>query len=191
MAVVRHRFRLLRPAHGHHRQRHQHQHLRRKPDGQHQRRLLHPQRHWSWSQLVQHEVSSLSQRVVPAPWGPRAPSSTEPASATSAATHTAGPGYIQNNASLFKDFVLHENWVLDLRADAFQLTNSPQFASPSTSYHQRHLWTGHQHGRERHRDQRNRRRPHLAVLGHVALLSKPASATLIGGSWHDKLAQRF
>ena len=42
-----------------------------------------------------------------------------------------GPGYIQNNASLFKDFVLHENWVLDLRADAFQLTNSPQFASPS------------------------------------------------------------
>ncbi len=44
-----------------------------------------------------------------------------------------GPGYIQNNASLFKDFVLHENWTFVFRCDAFQLTNSPQFASPATS----------------------------------------------------------
>ncbi len=44
-----------------------------------------------------------------------------------------GPGYIQDNASLFKDFVLHENWVLDARLDAYQLTNSPQFSNPSTS----------------------------------------------------------
>jgi len=44
-----------------------------------------------------------------------------------------GPGYIQNNASLFKTFVLRENWVLEARCDAFQLTNSPQFASPSSS----------------------------------------------------------
>jgi len=44
-----------------------------------------------------------------------------------------GPGYIQNNASLFKTFYLHENWTFDFRCDAFQLTNSPQFGSPSTS----------------------------------------------------------
>jgi hypothetical protein len=45
-----------------------------------------------------------------------------------------GPGYIQNNASLFKDFVLHESWTFAFRVDAFQLTNSPQFSSPSNSY---------------------------------------------------------
>ncbi len=44
-----------------------------------------------------------------------------------------GPGYIQNNASLFKSFVLHENWTFDFRCDAFQLTNSPAFSSPSNS----------------------------------------------------------
>jgi hypothetical protein len=44
-----------------------------------------------------------------------------------------GPGYIQNNVSLLKTFVLHENWAFDFRCDAFQLTNSPQFASPSNS----------------------------------------------------------
>ncbi|MGB8030818.1 MAG: carboxypeptidase regulatory-like domain-containing protein [Terracidiphilus sp.] len=45
-----------------------------------------------------------------------------------------GPGYIQNNALLFKTFVLHENWTFDFRCDAFQLTNSPQFASPQNSF---------------------------------------------------------
>ncbi|MFZ1939927.1 MAG: carboxypeptidase regulatory-like domain-containing protein [Terracidiphilus sp.] len=44
-----------------------------------------------------------------------------------------GPGYVQNNASVFKDFVLHENWAFNFRCDAFQLTNSPQFASPSAT----------------------------------------------------------
>lgn len=44
-----------------------------------------------------------------------------------------GPGYIQNNASLFKNFVLHENWTFDFRCDAFQLTNSPEFNSPQNS----------------------------------------------------------
>jgi hypothetical protein len=44
-----------------------------------------------------------------------------------------GPGYVQNNASLFKTFVLHESWTFDFRCDAFQLTNSPQFASPQNS----------------------------------------------------------
>ncbi len=44
-----------------------------------------------------------------------------------------GPGYMQNNASLFKNFEIHENWVFAFRFDAFQLTNSPQFSSPSNS----------------------------------------------------------
>jgi len=44
-----------------------------------------------------------------------------------------GPGYIQNNASLLKDFAIHENWVFTFRADAFQLTNSPEFNSPANS----------------------------------------------------------
>jgi len=44
-----------------------------------------------------------------------------------------GPGYIQNNASLFKSFVLHENCTFDFRCDAFQLTNSPAFSGPSNS----------------------------------------------------------
>jgi len=44
-----------------------------------------------------------------------------------------GPAYVQDNASLFKDFVLHENWVLDARLDAYQLTNTPQFSNPQGS----------------------------------------------------------
>ena len=44
-----------------------------------------------------------------------------------------GPGYIQNNASLFKIFTLRESWQLEARIDAYQLSNSPQFNSPSSS----------------------------------------------------------
>ena len=75
----------------------------------------------------------LAANGLTAPWGPRAHWFTGRASATSAET-IPGPGYMQNNASLFKTFVLRENWVLEARCDAFQLTNSPQFASPSSSF---------------------------------------------------------
>ncbi|MFT4112429.1 carboxypeptidase regulatory-like domain-containing protein [Silvibacterium sp.] len=44
-----------------------------------------------------------------------------------------GPGYIQDNVSLFKTFRLWEELSLETRADAFQLSNTPQFASPSSS----------------------------------------------------------
>lgn len=44
-----------------------------------------------------------------------------------------GPGYIQDNASLFKIFTLRESWRLETRVDAYQLSNSPQFANPSAS----------------------------------------------------------
>ena len=44
-----------------------------------------------------------------------------------------GPGYIQDNLSAFKTFALWENMSLQARADAFQLSNSPQFNSPSAT----------------------------------------------------------
>ena len=45
-----------------------------------------------------------------------------------------GPGYIQDNLSVFKTFAIWESVSLEARADAFQLSNSPQFASPQGSY---------------------------------------------------------
>jgi len=44
-----------------------------------------------------------------------------------------GPGYVQDNVSLFKTFVIRESLSLEARADAFQLSNTPQFNSPSAS----------------------------------------------------------
>ena len=45
-----------------------------------------------------------------------------------------GPGYIQDNVSLFKTFPIKESLSFEFRADAFQLSNTPQFASPNSSY---------------------------------------------------------
>jgi hypothetical protein len=39
-----------------------------------------------------------------------------------------GPGYIQDNFSLFKSFNLYREAALETRIDAFQLSNTPQFA---------------------------------------------------------------
>jgi Carboxypeptidase regulatory-like domain len=44
-----------------------------------------------------------------------------------------GPGYIQDNVSVFKTFAIWESVSLETRADAFQLSNSPQFNSPQNS----------------------------------------------------------
>jgi hypothetical protein len=47
-----------------------------------------------------------------------------------------GPGYVQNNFSVFKRFTIYRETGLEFRVDAFQLTNTPQFvittASPPT-----------------------------------------------------------
>ena len=43
-----------------------------------------------------------------------------------------GPGYLQNNFSLFKSFRLWREVALETRVDAFQLTNTPQFANPNS-----------------------------------------------------------
>jgi hypothetical protein len=44
-----------------------------------------------------------------------------------------GPGYIADNVSVFKSFAIWESVSLETRADAFQLSNSPQFNSPQNS----------------------------------------------------------
>ncbi len=42
-----------------------------------------------------------------------------------------GPGYIQNNLSLFKGFHVYRESTLEIRVDAFQLSNTPQFGLPN------------------------------------------------------------
>jgi hypothetical protein len=42
-----------------------------------------------------------------------------------------GPGYIQDNASISKQIVLFREIDLEARIDAFQLSNTPQFANPN------------------------------------------------------------
>lgn len=44
-----------------------------------------------------------------------------------------GPGYIQDNFSIFKKFALYRETALEVRLDAFQLSNTPQFALPNGS----------------------------------------------------------
>jgi len=44
-----------------------------------------------------------------------------------------GPGYLQDNFSLFKAFRLVRELQLETRIDAFQLSNTPQFANPNSS----------------------------------------------------------
>ncbi len=44
-----------------------------------------------------------------------------------------GPGFVQNNLSLSKRFAVWRETSLIARIDAFQLTNSPQFANPNSS----------------------------------------------------------
>ena len=43
-----------------------------------------------------------------------------------------GPGYIQDNISLFKKFTIFREMALETRIDAFQLSNTPQFANPNS-----------------------------------------------------------
>jgi hypothetical protein len=44
-----------------------------------------------------------------------------------------GPGYFQNNFSVFKRFTVYRETSLEFRVDAFQLTNTPQFGQPNGS----------------------------------------------------------
>ena len=44
-----------------------------------------------------------------------------------------GPGYIQDNFSLFKSFNIYRETALETRIEAFQLSNTPQFANPTSN----------------------------------------------------------
>jgi hypothetical protein len=44
-----------------------------------------------------------------------------------------GPGYVQDNFSLFKSFNLYRETSLVTRFDALQLSNTPQFANPTSN----------------------------------------------------------
>jgi Carboxypeptidase regulatory-like domain len=44
-----------------------------------------------------------------------------------------GPGYIQDNVSLFKSFNLYREAAMETRIEAFQLSNTPQFANPTSN----------------------------------------------------------
>jgi len=43
-----------------------------------------------------------------------------------------GPGYVQDNISLFKSFPIFREASMETRIDVFQLSNTPQFANPNT-----------------------------------------------------------
>jgi hypothetical protein len=43
-----------------------------------------------------------------------------------------GPGYIQDNISLFKSFSIFREAALETRIEAFQLSNTPQFNNPNS-----------------------------------------------------------
>ena len=43
-----------------------------------------------------------------------------------------GPGYIQDNLSIFKSFPIFREASLETRVDAFQLSNTPQFGNPNS-----------------------------------------------------------
>jgi hypothetical protein len=43
-----------------------------------------------------------------------------------------GPGYIQDNASLSKKFTIYRELTTEVRIDAVQLSNTPQFANPNS-----------------------------------------------------------
>lgn len=43
-----------------------------------------------------------------------------------------GPGFVQNNISIFKSFPIWREAALETRLDAFQLSNTPQFAVPNS-----------------------------------------------------------
>ena len=44
-----------------------------------------------------------------------------------------GPGYIQDNFSIFKRFTVYRETALEIRVDAFQLSNTPQFGQPNVA----------------------------------------------------------
>ena len=73
-------------------------------------------------------------QVTPTPLGCTGQSPcTAPVLGNTSRNQFRGPGYIQDNVSLFKKFTIFHELALETRIDAFQLSNTPQFANPNSS----------------------------------------------------------
>jgi len=72
--------------------------------------------------------------VTPTPAGCTGQSPcTNPVLGNTSRNQFRGPGYIQDNVSLFKKFTVFRELALETRIDAFQLSNTPQFANTNSS----------------------------------------------------------
>jgi hypothetical protein len=58
---------------------------------------------------------------------------TTPTFGTSGYNNLFGPGAINLDAALVREFQIREKWHLQFRADAFNATNTPHFSNPSTN----------------------------------------------------------
>ena len=65
------------------------------------------------------------------PTGCTATPCTNPGLGNTGRNQFRGPGYIQDNFSVFKRFTIYRETGLEIRVDAFQLSNTPQFANPN------------------------------------------------------------
>jgi len=70
--------------------------------------------------------------VFSQPAGCTATPCTAPVLGNTSRNQFRGPGYIQDNASLFKKFTVFRDIAAEIRIDAFQLSNTPQFSNPNS-----------------------------------------------------------
>ena len=71
--------------------------------------------------------------VFSQPSGCTATPCTSPGLGNTGRNQFRGPGYIQDNFSLFKKFDIYRALAMETRFDAFQLSNTPQFGQPNGS----------------------------------------------------------
>jgi hypothetical protein len=71
--------------------------------------------------------------VFSQPTGCAANPCTNPGLGNTGRNQFRGPGYIQDNLSVFKRFTVYREAGLEVRLDAFQLSNTPQFGNPNVS----------------------------------------------------------
>src|SRR6202030_3835887 len=69
--------------------------------------------------------------VFTQPAGCTATPCTNPGLGNAGRNQFRGPGYLQDNFSVFKRFALYRETGLEVRVDAFQLSNTPQFGQPN------------------------------------------------------------
>lgn len=83
---------------------------------------------------VSHRVGSANKWFNPAAFATPAGCMVSPCDAGNTGRNQfRGPGYIQDNVSLFKSFRLYNESALETRIEAFQLSNTPQFSNPTSN----------------------------------------------------------